>query len=211
MSLLTRSLFLARSGTLVLQRGLKRNSKIPVTLLEAVPKVGPAGAVVQVNKAFMRHELYPKRLADYVPKYTGPLDRSRLTEQEQESAAETAKGQIDLQHRVHSLALRNQEIIAKLVDIDTLVFERNVMASDADAKDATQTLYGSLTKADVAKALAELHGIVVDRDALNMEDKIKSTGYHTCSVKLIYAGQASFTIQVVPTTTATTVEAKEEA
>ncbi|KAI9479322.1 hypothetical protein H4R22_000249 [Coemansia sp. RSA 1290] len=197
MSLLARSLFQSRSGTQVFSRGLKRKSKISVTLLKAVPKLGAEGATVQVSRALMRHELFPRRLADYVPKYTGPLDRAKAVKEEQAAKAAASNDSADTQRKVHNLALKNQGIISQLLNVESLVFERNTMPKEGSSEESVQTIYGSLTKADVVKALAEKHGITVEKEALNMDDKIKHTGEYTCTIKLIYAGQTSLKLRVV--------------
>ncbi|KAJ2779013.1 hypothetical protein H4R18_004248 [Coemansia javaensis] len=190
-----------RCGLPVAQRGLKRSSRIRVTLLADVPRVGAAGAEVLVDRAHMRHELFPKRQAEYVIAYRGPLDRTRR-EAEAAAEAETAsRAQADAQQRTHSLALRNQEALGRIVALEPLVFERKVVPSEhsAGAPGGAQAIYGSLTRADVARELAEKHGISVDKEALGMaEDKIKSTGDYVCTVKLMYAGQAALRVRVVP-------------
>ncbi|KAJ2777306.1 poly(A)-binding protein binding protein [Coemansia interrupta] len=204
MNSLTRSFALARSPVQVIQRGLKKKSKIPVTLLKDIPRVGSAGAVIQVNKAYMRHELFPKRLAAYVEVRGGPLDRTKAAADEAAKAAASplSKDGVDMQQRVHSLALTNQDIISRIAKLEPLVFERNVVPSgESGGEGEAQAIYGSLVKGDVIRELSEKHGIVIDKDALSMNDKIKSVGEYTCVVKLIYAGQASFKACVVPTKT----------
>ncbi|KAI7833411.1 hypothetical protein BX661DRAFT_178338 [Kickxella alabastrina] len=197
MNCLTRTLVQTRQPVLVIQRGMKKKSKIPVTLLKDIPRVGSAGSVIQVNKAYMRHELYPKRMAEYVLTREGPLDRTKAVEKE--SGTAPSRTHVEAQQKVHSMALSNQETIGLIMKLQPLVFERKVVvAADGGAEEGVQAIYGSLAKTDVIKALAEEHGIVIDKDALSMDDKIKSVGEYRCVVKLIYAGQASFKAQVVP-------------
>ncbi|KAJ1662417.1 hypothetical protein EV178_005906 [Coemansia sp. RSA 1646] len=160
-----------------------------------MPGLGSAGTVVYVNKAYMRHELYPKHLAEYVIARSGPLDRGVSTGKVEGMPSRMGA---DAQHDVHSLALKNQDIIGRITRIEPLVFKRSVVVTDGDSVDGEQTIYGSLSKADVVKELESRSGIVVDKSALTMDDKIKSTGDYTCTVKLIYAGQVSFKCLVVP-------------
>ncbi|KAJ2889392.1 hypothetical protein IWW38_004740 [Coemansia aciculifera] len=197
MDCILRPLIRARAPVLVIQRGLKKKVKVPITLLQDIPRIGQAGAVVHVHKAYMRHELYPKRLADYVITRVGPLDRSKAVE---EVAPDASQERIDRQEKVHSLALRNQDTLSRIVQLEPIVFERSVVVADAEtgSEEGIQAIYGSLTKADVLKELAEAHGIVIDKESLTMDDKIKSVGEYTCVVKLIYAGQASFKAVVAP-------------
>ncbi|KAJ2493227.1 poly(A)-binding protein binding protein [Coemansia sp. RSA 2050] len=196
MDRIVRPLAQTRSSVLILQRGLKKKAKIPITLLKDIPRVGQAGAVVHVHKAYMRHELYPKRLADYVIARVGPLDRSKAVEV---VAPDLSLEQANRQEKVHLLALQNQETLSRVVKLEPIVFERSVVvAVESGAEEGAQAIYGSLTKADVLKELADVHGIVIDKDALTMDEKIKSVGEYTCVVKLIYAGQASFKAIVAP-------------
>ncbi|KAJ2365488.1 hypothetical protein IW150_006199 [Coemansia sp. RSA 2607] len=202
MNSLTRSFVQTHSPIQIIRRGLKKKSKIPVTLLKDIPRVGSAGAVIQVNKAYMRHELFPKRLATYVEVRGGPLDRTKAAADEAAKAESSSLSRdgIDMQKKIHSLALTNQDIISRITKLEPLVFERNVVPSgESGAEEDVQAIYGSLVKSDVIRELAEKHGIVIDKDALTMNDKIKSIGEYTCVVKLIYAGQASFKACVVPT------------
>ncbi|KAJ2753459.1 hypothetical protein IWQ56_006612, partial [Coemansia nantahalensis] len=113
MSLLARPQFRARCSTLIIQRGLKKKNKgrIPVTLLADVPHVGSAGTVAQVSRAHMRHELFPKRLAEYVVAYKGPLDRSKREAEAEARGASAASARLDALERAHALALRNQDTI----------------------------------------------------------------------------------------------------
>ncbi|KAJ2498965.1 hypothetical protein GGH96_003890 [Coemansia sp. RSA 1972] len=202
MSLLTRPSFQARLSTLVIQRGMKRKAKIPVTLLKDIPNVGTVGNVISVHRAYMRHQLFPKRLAEYVKKYTGPLDRNKVAEEkEQAEAVETTVQSTVSHNKIHNVALKNQELIDKLLDVKSLVFERNVMPKEDSEEGDSQALYGSLTKTDVVKLLEEVHGIVIDKDALHMDEKIKSTGEYTCVAKLMYAGQTTLKLHVVPAKT----------
>ncbi|KAJ2882945.1 poly(A)-binding protein binding protein [Coemansia aciculifera] len=195
MDRIIRPLIQVRSPVLILQRGLKKKAKIPITLLKDIPRVGQAGAVVHVHKAYMRHELYPKRLADYVIARVGPLDRSKAVEV---ITPDLSQEQASRQEKVHSLALRNQETLGRIVRLEPIVFERSVVVAESGTEEGTQAIYGSLTKADVLKELADAHGIVIDKEALTMDEKIKSVGEYTCVVKLIYAGQASFKAIVAP-------------
>ncbi|KAI8322301.1 hypothetical protein GQ54DRAFT_297430 [Martensiomyces pterosporus] len=205
MNHLVRQLVQARQPVMILQRGLKKKTKIPVTLLKDIPRVGSAGTVVHVDKAHMRYQLYPQRLAEYVIVREGPMDRTKIVEEP--ANAGPSRAQLDAQQKVHSLALQNQDIIQRVVMLEPLEFERKVVPMEAGEEQSAQAIYGSLTKADVVKALAEDHGIRIEKDALAMDEKIKAVGDYMCVVKLIYAGQASFKVRVVPSRS----EAQEQA
>ncbi|KAJ2719526.1 hypothetical protein GGI07_005161 [Coemansia sp. Benny D115] len=194
---------------LMLQRGIKKNTRVTVKLLKDIPMVGSAGSTIEVGRAHMRHVLYPRRLAAYVISYNGPRDRVKEAALAAErEAAETkaggakaggkGAGGINEQERVHNLALHNQDLIGKILRLEPLVFERKTTVESEASENAAATIYGSVTKADVLKMLAENHGIVVDRSALTMDEKIKTVGEYSCEVKLIYAGNASFKFKVVP-------------
>ncbi|KAJ2556892.1 poly(A)-binding protein binding protein [Coemansia sp. RSA 1933] len=183
-----RSLFQTQKPVLIISRGLKKATRIPITLAKDIPGLGSAGEVVYVNKAHMRHELYPKHLAAYVIARTGPLDRSVSAEKVEGAPS---RKDTDVQKDIHLLALKNQDIIGRIVKLKSLVFKRSVIETEGGNPGSEQTIYGSLSKVDVIKELESTHGIIVDKSALSMDDKIKTTGNYTCTVKLVYAGQAS--------------------
>ncbi|KAJ1937919.1 hypothetical protein DL89DRAFT_291844 [Linderina pennispora] len=182
---------LARSPIQILQRGLKKKTTIPVKLIKDVPRIGAVGTVIEVDPAYMRHELFPKRLADYVIARRGPLDRSKVLAEEK-AAEGPSRAALDQQQKVHATALGNQTMIQRVVELPVIEFERSAV----EGSEENEAIYGSVSKADVLKALGE-HGIKIEKEALAMDDKIKTLGEYTCVVKLIYAGQASFTIRVV--------------
>ncbi|KAJ2704361.1 hypothetical protein FB645_003366 [Coemansia sp. IMI 203386] len=196
MNCLTNLFVQTRQPVMILQRGLKKKSKIPVTLLKNIPRVGTAGAVIRVSRGHMRNELYPKRLAVYASIKEASVDRSTAA---QKDAPLLVKKHKEARRDVHLLAVNNQATIDQISDLEPLVFERKVVGSgESGSESGAQAIYGSLSKADVIKELAEKHSIHIDRDALNMDDKIKSVGEYRCVVKLIYAGQASFVAKVIP-------------
>ncbi|KAJ1647591.1 hypothetical protein J3B02_005143 [Coemansia erecta] len=196
MNCLTSLFVQTRQPVMILQRGLKKKSKIPVMLLKSIPRVGAAGAVIRVSRGHMRNDLYPKRLAVYASIKEGTVERANTAQKE---AALPTKKHAEARRDVHLLAVNNQAIIDQVASLEPLVFERKVVvSSEPSAEGTAQTIYGSLTKADVIKELADKHSIYIERDALSMNDKIKSVGEFKCVVKLIYAGQASFLAKVVP-------------
>ena len=58
-------------------------------------------------------------------------------------------------------------------------------------------LFGSVTNADIVKAIEEQTGIVLDRKVLHHDDQIKSLGQHTVTAALHSAVSFPVTIEVV--------------
>ncbi|KAJ1948690.1 hypothetical protein FBU59_001475, partial [Linderina macrospora] len=113
--------------------------------------------------------------------------------QAEEKAAEgLSRVAVDQQQKVHATALSNQAMIQKVVELPVIEFARSAV----EGPEESEAIYGSVSRADVLKALSE-HGVKIEKEALAMDDKIKTLGEYTCVVKLIYAGQASFKIRVI--------------
>lgn len=58
-------------------------------------------------------------------------------------------------------------------------------------------LFGSVTNAEIADAVAEQTGIALDRKVLHLDEPIKTTGEHTVSAKLHSDVQIQLALEVV--------------
>ena len=132
---------------------------IEVLLMADVPDLGSEGAVVRVTEGYARNFLYPRKLAAPVTDAT----RRRLAKI-QKSREEARKLQID----------QAKETAARIEKASCTIA---VKAAE------NQTLYGSVTAADVADALKE-QGIVIDKHCIVIDNPIKSLGIFEVSVKL---------------------------
>jgi large subunit ribosomal protein L9 len=130
-----------------------------VIFLEDVPNVGEKGQIKDVAAGYARNYLIPKGLAQRVT----PGHLKDLKMQDEVRAKKTAK------------AIKAAEsVAAKLAGKDVSI---KVKAGEAGR------LFGSVTSADIAQALAA-QGIKVDKKKIELEEYIKSLGSYTVQIKL---------------------------
>jgi len=145
-----------------------------VILLQDVQGVGEAGAVASVADGYARNFLLPRKLA--ISATSGNLknlEQHRSTVKRRQLAeAGTAS----------ALAERLTGVTLKL---------------KAKAGEAGR-LYGSITNAMVAEALAAQHGIDVDRRHISFPHPIKMLGSHEATVHLHKDVQANLGVEVEP-------------
>lgn len=130
-----------------------------VILTQPVEHLGRGGDVVKVANGYARNYLLPRKLAVLVTAGNKrQIDHMKkvaaLKEAEERGAAETVA-----------------QLIAKL----DIVIRRRVGETD--------TLYGSVTSADIAEAMAAQQ-VPVDRRKIQLPDPIKQLGEHQVPVKL---------------------------
>jgi large subunit ribosomal protein L9 len=144
-----------------------------VILREHVDNLGRRGDVVKVASGYARNYLLPQQLALPVTEAS-----RRQIEREREKAE--AK---DAEERKGADALAAQ-IAALDVSIARRVGENN-------------TMYGSVTTADIAHAL-ESKGVKVEKRKILLHDPIKSVGEHPVSIKIHRDVTAEVKVKVVP-------------
>lgn len=140
-----------------------------VILLDDLKGVGAKGALVHVKPGFARNYLLPQRLAIPAGNKAGNL----FQELERQRQA----------HDEKKLLLMRAEA-AKLEGVEV-----NIPAQ-ANEED---TLFGSITNADVAEALARA-GHTVDKHQIELEDHIKQLGKY--DVQIRYMAGVSATVKV---------------
>ncbi len=141
-----------------------------IILQENVEKLGTRGEVVDVSEGYARNYLLPRKLA--VPASEG--NTKRLTQ----IRASLAKKEASEKGLAESLA---GQIAAA-----TVTLTRKAGESDQ--------LFGSVTSADIAEALAAL-GYNVDKRKIQLSEPIKLVGEYSVPVKLHH--DVSATIKVV--------------
>lgn len=130
-----------------------------VILREHVDNVGRRGDVVKVSPGFARNYLLPRKLA--LPVTPG---NRKIVESERKK---TEARESEERQQAEALAGRIGQVELHIV--------RRV--------GETEQLYGSVTTADLAEALAE-KGLEVDRRKIHLDEPIKSLGEFSVSVKL---------------------------
>ena len=143
-----------------------------VILLEHLEGVGAKGATVNVRPGFARNYLLPRRLAIEV----GARAAERYQELERQK-----------DHQAHK---RIAEARTEAARIDGLEVNITAQANEED------TLFGSITNADVAEALAKA-GHVVDKRKIEMEEHIKQLGRYEVPIRFMADVVATVRVWVV--------------
>jgi len=143
-----------------------------VILLEDLTGVGIKGATVNVKPGFARNYLLPRRIAISAGTRAANLyqELARQNELRQDKLVAEARAEA-----------------AKLEGVEVNV------PSQANEED---TLFGSVTSADVADALARA-GHIVDKRKIEMDDHIKQLGRYDVTVKVGYGVDATIKVWVV--------------
>ncbi len=144
-----------------------------VILREHVDNLGSRGDVVKVAAGYARNYLLPRQLALPVT-----VASKRQIEREREKAEAR-----DAEERAAAEAL-SQRVSAFDISIARRVGENN-------------TMFGSVTSADIAHALAA-KGFEVEKRKITLAEPIKSIGEHTVQVKVHRDVTAEVKVKVVP-------------
>ena len=144
-----------------------------IILREHVDNLGRRGEIVKVANGYARNYLLPRKLALAVTE-------ANKRQIERERAAAEAR---DLEEKSAAEAFA-QRLSQTEVEIPRRVGENN-------------TLYGSVTSADVAQALLA-KGFEVDKRKIQLVDPIKAIGDVVVPVKVHREVTAQVTVKVVP-------------
>ena len=148
---------------------------VEVILKEHVEHLGQRGEIVKVASGYARNYLFPRKLALAV------TDENKR-QIERERAKAEAKEAVELKDA--------QALGARLQAADVSIARR---VGEHDA------LYGSVTTADIADALAAL-GLTVDRRKIQLPDPLKALGEHAVPVKLHRELTVPVTVKVIAAT-----------
>jgi large subunit ribosomal protein L9 len=145
-----------------------------VLLRSDVASVGRRGDLVEVADGFARNFLFPSGQAmpasDGMELQAASMRRARDLRQARDEEAAHTKA-------------------------DVLAGASVVIAARAGS---TGRLFGSVGPADIAQALAEQHGVEIDREVVELEEPIKAVG--STSVELHLTAELSVTVTVEVTT-----------
>src|SRR6266849_6006242 len=132
-----------------------------IILQEDVEKLGTRGEVVEVAAGYARNYLLPHKLAlEASPANIKRLEKIRITLSKRTA---TEKGAAEQQ--------------AALLNGVTVKFTRKAGETDQ--------LFGSVTSADLAEALAK-QGFEIDKRRIHLDDAIKALGEYTATAKLVH-------------------------
>ncbi len=132
---------------------------IEVILKEHVENLGRRGEIVKVADGYARNFLLPRKLALAVTE-----ENKRQIERERAKAEAR-----------EAVELKDAQALAARLEAADVSIARRVGEHD--------TLYGSVTTADIADALAAL-GLTIDRRKIQLPDPLKTLGEHAVPVKL---------------------------
>lgn len=143
-----------------------------VILKRDVKKLGNAGDIVEVAEGYARNYLIPRGLVE--PATEGALKRIAEEQRRQKKMEATEKAEAE-------------EIAEELRGLPVVLKAK----CGENGK-----LFGSVTAADVAEALAKQHRIKVDKRKIQMDSPIKEVGTHKLPVRLYSGVDAEITVEV---------------
>jgi large subunit ribosomal protein L9 len=140
-------------------------------LLKDVENLGSAGDAVDVSPGYLRNYLQPRRLAQ--PATQASLDEAQRRREAAERSAREAEER----------AGETAALISKTV----LTIQHR---AGEDGK-----LFGSVTSAEIAEALAQARGLKVDRKKIRLEDPIREVGTYMVEVEI--GGGVTATVKTI--------------
>ena len=146
---------------------------VELILRESVEHLGRRGEVVSVANGYARNYLLPRKLALRV------IDANRHYVAREREAAEAREAE----------ERQAAEVLANRVSALDCVIARRV--------GETETLYGSVTSADIAEYLASQE-LPIDKREIQLADPIKELGEVTVPIKIHRDVTASLRVRVVP-------------
>jgi len=146
-----------------------------VILREHVESLGRRGDVVKVAEGYARNYLLPRKLALPV------TDHNKQQIERERKAAEARD--IEEKSGAEAIAVRLSQLEVEI--------RRRVGEND--------TLYGSVTSADISQALKD-KGFDVDKRKIVLPEPLKALGENTVPVKIHREGTAQVKVKVLPQT-----------
>jgi len=143
-----------------------------VLLLKDVEQLGQAGEIKKVSVGYARNFLSPRGLATMAS--PGAIKQAKLR---RESKA-----------RHQAKELSEAQALAQALDGLTVTFQARAGESDR--------LYGSITNANIAEALAQQVNQDVDRRKVDIEEPLKELGTHAVTVRLAPGAEAKVTVVI---------------
>jgi large subunit ribosomal protein L9 len=140
-------------------------------LLKDVEDLGQAGDAVDVSPGYLRNYLVPRKLAQ-------PATQASLEE---------ARRRRDAAERAAREALERAEDTAALLAKTVLTIQHR---AGEDGK-----LFGSVTTAEIADALADARGLRIDRKRIRLEEPIREVGTYMVEVEV--AGGATARVKTI--------------
>jgi large subunit ribosomal protein L9 len=132
-----------------------------IVLTQDVPNVGRAGEIKNVADGYARNYLVPKGLAMLATKST-------------------------LKQLEHKRQIKTRRAERLRADMTGLAQQLSVLTLNFKAKvGEKERLYGSITSGDIASAIERETGHPMDKRKVELEEPIRTLGYHHVPVKLL--------------------------
>ena len=147
-----------------------------IILQKPVEKLGLPGDVVEVADGYARNYLVPRGMAV--------------------KAQKGAVKQVETLKRAHSARLSKERLEFEAVASQLIAAGRISISANAGEEGK---LFGSVTAADIAAAVAAQAGIQIDRKDIHLDEPIRSVGTHEVRVHLFLDVDPVITIEVVAT------------
>jgi large subunit ribosomal protein L9 len=145
-----------------------------VILQKPLDKLGEPGDVAEVADGYARNYLIPRGIAIRAQK--GALKQAEVLRKGHVARLSKQKGEFEA-------------LASKLI-------AEGPLRVSARAGDEGK-LFGSVTAADVAEALAGQAGVMVDRKDVHLDEPIRSVGTHEVRVKLFPEVEPVITVEVI--------------
>ena len=144
-----------------------------VVLQKPVEKLGVPGDIVEVSDGYARNYLVPRGLASKAEK--GMLKQAESLQ------------------RAHVARLGKQKVEYEALAAKLIASQVRISARAGDEG----KLFGSVTAADIAEAIAAQAGMPVDRKDVHLDEPIRSLGAHEVRVHLFHDVDPVLTLEVV--------------
>jgi large subunit ribosomal protein L9 len=155
-----------------------------IILLEHIDDLGTVGQTVKVKDGYARNFLLPRKLACLATDKNMNFYRTLIEAKKRK--LERLKG--------------SAEQLAQQLATADLVFVRK-------SKDQEARLFGSVTNADIAAALAQ-QGFDIEKKRIVLSEAIKKMGEYTASIRVHPEVVAQVKVSVVPEETASDADGK---
>jgi len=143
-----------------------------VLLLKDVEQLGHSGEIKKVSDGYARNYLIPRGLATAATP----------------GAVKRVEQQRTLTTRREVRVMSEAQTLAQALDGMTVAFRARAGESDR--------LYGSITNADIADALAAQLGREIDKRKIELEEPLKELGTHAVTIHLAPQAEAKVTVVI---------------
>ena len=145
-----------------------------VILQKPVDNLGSPGDIAEVADGYARNYLIPRGMA--IKAHKGALKQAEVLKKGHAARLSREKGEFEA-------------LASKLISDGPL---RISARAGEEGK-----LFGSVTGADIAEALASQSGVQVDRRDVHLDEPIRSIGVHEVRVKLFHEVEPVITVEVI--------------